>query len=95
LCNIKIHLYCCSEIIKNITVVYGDHPVRSEQVVTLCFISIFDSALISSLQRDVSAREKQALKLAAEVDKLRQDVRHKEAKLTSMMDKVPASALMF
>lgn len=88
-------LYCCSEIINNIFVVYRHHPVRSEQLVTLCFISISDSALISSLQRDVSAREKQALKLATEVDKLRQDVRHKEAKLTSMTDKVPASALMF
>lgn len=48
-------------------------------------------ALVGSLKKDVSAREKQALQLAAEVDKLRQDVSHKDAKLTSMMDKVPAS----
>ncbi|XP_016397741.1 forkhead-associated domain-containing protein 1 isoform X2 [Sinocyclocheilus rhinocerous] len=46
------------------------------------------AALVDSLKKDVSAREKQALKLAAEVDKLRQDVRHKDAKLTSMMDKL-------
>ncbi|XP_026125340.1 forkhead-associated domain-containing protein 1 [Carassius auratus] len=45
------------------------------------------AALVGSLKKDVSAREKQALQLAAEVDKLRQDVRHKDAKLTSMMDK--------
>ncbi|XP_059358820.1 forkhead-associated domain-containing protein 1 [Carassius carassius] len=48
---------------------------------------ISSAALVSSLKKDVSAREKQALKLAAEVDKRRQDVRHKDAKLTSMMDK--------
>uniref|UniRef100_A0A672NH16 Forkhead-associated (FHA) phosphopeptide binding domain 1 n=1 Tax=Sinocyclocheilus grahami TaxID=75366 RepID=A0A672NH16_SINGR len=52
------------------------------------------AALVGSLKKDVSAREKQALKLAAEVDKLRQDVRHKDAKLTSMMDKVPASLFL-
>ncbi|XP_058641082.1 forkhead-associated domain-containing protein 1 isoform X2 [Onychostoma macrolepis] len=46
------------------------------------------AALVGSLKKDVSAREKQALKLAAEVDKLRQDVRHKDAKLTSMVDKL-------
>uniref|UniRef100_A0A8C2JXY5 Forkhead-associated (FHA) phosphopeptide binding domain 1 n=1 Tax=Cyprinus carpio TaxID=7962 RepID=A0A8C2JXY5_CYPCA len=47
--------------------------------------------LVSSLKKDVSAREKQALKLASEVDKLRQDVTHKDTQLTNMMDKVPAS----
>ncbi|KAK2898489.1 hypothetical protein Q8A67_009907 [Cirrhinus molitorella] len=46
------------------------------------------AALVNSLKKDVSAREKQAVKLATEVDKLRQDVRHKDAKLTSMMDKL-------
>ncbi|XP_043102052.1 forkhead-associated domain-containing protein 1 [Puntigrus tetrazona] len=46
------------------------------------------AALAGSLKKDVSAREKQALKLAAEVDKLTQDLRQKDAKLTSMMDKL-------
>uniref|UniRef100_A0A8C1Y955 FHA domain-containing protein n=1 Tax=Cyprinus carpio TaxID=7962 RepID=A0A8C1Y955_CYPCA len=46
------------------------------------------AALVGSLKKDVSAREKHILKLAAEVDKLKQDVRHKDAKLTSMMDKL-------
>lgn len=44
--------------------------------------------MVSSLQKDLTARERQALNLAAEVDKLRQNVRHKDAKLTDMMDKV-------
>ncbi|KAK7135948.1 hypothetical protein R3I94_014573 [Phoxinus phoxinus] len=63
----------------------------SEQMNKLRNENNSSTALISGLQRDVSAREKQALKLAAEVDKLRQDVRHKEAKLTSMMDKLKDS----
>ncbi|XP_016415316.1 forkhead-associated domain-containing protein 1-like [Sinocyclocheilus rhinocerous] len=46
------------------------------------------AALVSSLKKDVSAREKQALKLASEVDKLRQEVRHKDTKLTNVMDKL-------
>ncbi|XP_057213108.1 forkhead-associated domain-containing protein 1 [Triplophysa rosa] len=45
-------------------------------------------AMVSSLQKDLTAREKQALNLAAEVDKLRENVRHKDAKLTSTMDKL-------
>ncbi|XP_077079111.1 forkhead-associated domain-containing protein 1 isoform X2 [Siphateles boraxobius] len=70
-----------------------DQKIRSlsEQMNKLRKENNSSTALISSLQRDVSAREKQALKLAAEVDKLRQDVRHKEAKLTSMMDKLKDS----
>lgn len=44
--------------------------------------------MVGSLQKDLTAREKQALNLAAEVDKLRENVRHKDAKLTSTMDKV-------
>ncbi|KAG1947430.1 chymotrypsin-like elastase family member 2A preproprotein [Pimephales promelas] len=70
-----------------------DQKIRSlsEQMNKLKNEHNSSTALISSLQRDVSAREKQALKLAAEVDKLRQDVRHKEAKLTSMMDKLKDS----
>ncbi|XP_050972336.1 forkhead-associated domain-containing protein 1 [Labeo rohita] len=46
------------------------------------------AASVSSLKKDVSAREKQAVKLATEVDKLRQEVRHKDAKLANMMDKL-------
>ncbi|KAG7472833.1 hypothetical protein MATL_G00113150 [Megalops atlanticus] len=45
------------------------------------------SGLATSLQRDLSAREKQALKLAAEVDKLRQDIRHKDAQLGALSAK--------
>ncbi|XP_052338845.1 forkhead-associated domain-containing protein 1 isoform X1 [Oncorhynchus keta] len=39
------------------------------------------SGLVRSLQRDLSSREKQALKLASEVDRLRQDIRHKDIQL--------------
>ncbi|XP_071022899.1 forkhead-associated domain-containing protein 1-like [Oncorhynchus clarkii lewisi] len=39
------------------------------------------SGLVRSLQRDLSLREKQALKLASEVDRLRQDIRHKDIQL--------------
>nr|XP_055023654.1 forkhead-associated domain-containing protein 1 isoform X2 [Misgurnus anguillicaudatus] len=60
----------------------------SEQLTKVRSENKSSTALVSSLQRDLTAREKQALKLAAEVDKLRQDVRHKDAKLTSTMDKV-------
>ncbi|XP_065102904.1 forkhead-associated domain-containing protein 1 isoform X2 [Paramisgurnus dabryanus] len=60
----------------------------SEQLTKVKSENKSSTALVSSLQRDLTAREKQALKLAAEVDKLRQDVRHKDAKLTSTMDKV-------
>ncbi|XP_048066393.1 forkhead-associated domain-containing protein 1 [Megalobrama amblycephala] len=67
-----------------------DQKIRSlsEQMNKLRNEKNSSTALISSLQRDVSARDKQALKLATEVDKLRRDVRDKEAKLTSMMDKL-------
>ncbi|XP_036388569.1 forkhead-associated domain-containing protein 1 [Megalops cyprinoides] len=49
--------------------------------------SSMSSGLATSLQRDLSAREKQALKLAAEVDKLRQDIRHKDAQLGALSAK--------
>ncbi|XP_056628437.1 forkhead-associated domain-containing protein 1 isoform X1 [Triplophysa dalaica] len=45
-------------------------------------------AMVSSLQKDLTAREKQALNLAAEVDKLRENVKHKDAKLTNTIDKL-------
>ncbi|XP_051510054.1 forkhead-associated domain-containing protein 1-like [Myxocyprinus asiaticus] len=60
----------------------------SEQLDKLRNENNSSTALVSSLQRDLTAREKQALKLAAEVDKLRQDVRHKDAKLTNLADKL-------
>uniref|UniRef100_A0A4W4FUM5 FHA domain-containing protein n=1 Tax=Electrophorus electricus TaxID=8005 RepID=A0A4W4FUM5_ELEEL len=46
------------------------------------------TALVNSLQKDLLAREKQTVKLAAEVDKLRQDMRHKDAQLSNMSAKV-------
>ncbi|XP_065102905.1 forkhead-associated domain-containing protein 1 isoform X3 [Paramisgurnus dabryanus] len=61
---------------------------RDQKIISLSEQLTKVKTLVSSLQRDLTAREKQALKLAAEVDKLRQDVRHKDAKLTSTMDKV-------
>lgn len=45
-------------------------------------------ALTSSVQKDLLSREKQALKLAAEVDNLRKDARHKDAQLSNMANKV-------
>uniref|UniRef100_A0A3B4D511 FHA domain-containing protein n=1 Tax=Pygocentrus nattereri TaxID=42514 RepID=A0A3B4D511_PYGNA len=42
------------------------------------------SAMVNNLQKDLVAREKQTLKLAAEVDKLRQAVRYKDAQLSNM-----------
>lgn len=44
--------------------------------------------MVDSLQKDLSAREKQRLKLAAEVDKLRQDIRFKDAQFSNMTNKV-------
>lgn len=49
--------------------------------------------MISSLQKDLLAREKQALKLAAEVDSLRKDARHKDAQISNMANKVHCSLL--
>ncbi|MBN3301311.1 FHAD1 protein, partial [Amia calva] len=46
------------------------------------------AGLVTSLQRDLSTRDKQALRLTTEVDKLRQDVRHKDAQLGAMSAKV-------
>ncbi|XP_066547645.1 forkhead-associated domain-containing protein 1 isoform X1 [Amia ocellicauda] len=45
------------------------------------------AGLVTSLQRDLSTRDKQALRLTTEVDKLRQDVRHKDAQLGAMSAK--------
>ncbi|KAL7884914.1 hypothetical protein AOLI_G00076840 [Acnodon oligacanthus] len=46
------------------------------------------SAMVNNLQKDLVAREKQTLKLAAEVDKLRQAVRYKDAQLNNMATKL-------
>ncbi|XP_051760395.1 forkhead-associated domain-containing protein 1 isoform X2 [Ctenopharyngodon idella] len=85
-----LELQRCSGEMLGQAVTERDQKIRSlsEQMNKLMNEKNSSTALISSLQRDVSAREKQALKLATEVDKLRQDVRHKEAKLTSMTDKL-------
>ncbi|XP_073724008.1 forkhead-associated domain-containing protein 1 isoform X2 [Misgurnus anguillicaudatus] len=64
----------------------------SEQLTKVRSENKSSTALVSSLRRDLTAREKQAFKLAAEVDKLRQDVRHKDAKLTSTTDKMVKEA---
>ncbi|MBN3317184.1 FHAD1 protein, partial [Atractosteus spatula] len=45
------------------------------------------TGLVTSLQRDLSTREQQSLRLVAEVDKLRKDVRHKDAQLGAMSAK--------
>ncbi|XP_067249760.1 forkhead-associated domain-containing protein 1 isoform X2 [Chanodichthys erythropterus] len=85
-----LELQRCSGEMLGQAVTERDQKIRSlsEQMNKLRNEKNSSTALISSLQRDVSAREKQALKLATEVDKLRRDVRDKEAKLTSMMDKL-------
>ncbi|XP_060788715.1 forkhead-associated domain-containing protein 1 [Neoarius graeffei] len=46
------------------------------------------AALINSMQTDLLAQEKKALKLAAEVDNLRKDARYKEAQLSNMANKL-------
>ncbi|KAL6458957.1 hypothetical protein MHYP_G00324290 [Metynnis hypsauchen] len=46
------------------------------------------SVMVNNLQKDLVAREKQTLKLAAEVDKLRQAVRYKDAQLSNMATKL-------
>lgn len=50
-------------------------------------------ALINSMQTDLLAQEKKALKLAAEVDNLRKDARYKEAQLSNMANKVQLCSL--
>ncbi|XP_056319169.1 forkhead-associated domain-containing protein 1 [Danio aesculapii] len=79
---------CSGEMLEQ-TVTERDQKISTllEQMDKLRRQNSSSTALVSSLQRDVSAREKQALKLAAEVDKLRQDVRRREAKLSGIMDK--------
>uniref|UniRef100_A0A3P8XS91 FHA domain-containing protein n=1 Tax=Esox lucius TaxID=8010 RepID=A0A3P8XS91_ESOLU len=46
------------------------------------------TGLITSLQRDLASREKQALKLASEVDRLRQEIRRKDIQLGSTATKI-------
>ncbi|XP_073765082.1 forkhead-associated domain-containing protein 1 isoform X2 [Danio rerio] len=79
---------CSGEMLEQ-TVTERDQKISAllEQMDKLRRQNSSSTALVSSLQRDLSAREKQALKLAAEVDKLRQDVRRREAKLSGIMDK--------
>ncbi|KAL1021271.1 hypothetical protein UPYG_G00010990 [Umbra pygmaea] len=43
---------------------------------------------VAGLQRDLSSREKQALKLASEVDRLQQDIRSKESQLVLTATKI-------
>ncbi|KAJ8016455.1 hypothetical protein DPEC_G00007380 [Dallia pectoralis] len=50
--------------------------------------SSHSTGLVTSLQKDLSSREKQALKLSSEVDKLRQEIRHKDIQLGSTATKI-------
>lgn len=51
-------------------------------------------ALINNAQKDLLSREKETLKLAAEVDNLRKDLRHKDAQLSNMANKVQLCPLL-
>uniref|UniRef100_A0A8C9V365 Forkhead-associated (FHA) phosphopeptide binding domain 1 n=1 Tax=Scleropages formosus TaxID=113540 RepID=A0A8C9V365_SCLFO len=46
------------------------------------------AGLVTNLQKDLSTQEKKALALAAEVERLRQDMRRKDAQLANMTSKV-------
>ncbi|KAF5901494.1 forkhead-associated domain-containing protein 1-like, partial [Clarias magur] len=46
------------------------------------------TALVINAQKDLLAQEKQAIKLAADVDSLRKDARHKDAQISNMSNKL-------